>query len=139
MADDDKPGTVLSFTVPVPPQEPAPLVLDPDKYADVIALDTRRGYTDECQHTMRREVDQHARRIICTGCKRDLDPFQVLHDIAWRYGKKELDWKQLCQDIKRAQALLADLQRQEHNARERLKRLAPKLMKAGVPLEPVSE
>jgi hypothetical protein len=118
----DSPDNVVPFQAPPAPanRDPVP-VLDRNKYAPVIDLTSRRSYA--CIHTQGREVDEQARKIICTGCKAELDPYKCLQDIALDWENRNLIWKQLCDDIARAKTSLESLKREEANARARIRRL----------------
>jgi hypothetical protein len=136
VSDEDTPDNVIEFKPPPAPAEPAPLVLDPEKYAQIIPLTQRRSFGVDCHHQAEREVDHGARRIICKACGRDLDPFDVLQDIAVRWEQRHFWWKQLCADIKEAEARLVALKRDEANTRARIKRLglSPRRSRKGVDL-----
>lgn len=130
VTNEENPDNVLDFPPPAPPV--APVALDRDKYAEVIDLSARRSYA--CAHRARREVDEQARKIVCTACAAELDPYKCLHELAMDWERRHQRWVQLCDDIKAAEARLAQLKRDEANTRARIKRmgLSPKRRVRGI-------
>jgi hypothetical protein len=67
-------------------------------------------------------IDQRARTVECDDCKAVLDPIQVLWDLANHYQRYHYTLDQTMAKVKKAEARLDDLRRQERNTKARIAR-----------------
>jgi hypothetical protein len=75
------------------------------------------GDRDYKCHPHRPVVDPESRSVSCARCKRQLDPIDVLYDVARRHEQ----WQALGDELRTMRAAIAALQREEKRVRARTK------------------
>jgi hypothetical protein len=85
----------------------------------------------DCRH-VRSTIDFGNRRIRCRDCNAELDPYQVLDDLARARESQIRTAQRYRAEIEHTRARLAKLEQQERNAKSRLKRARDRLRAHGI-------
>lgn len=101
-------------------ETPSLQVLDGGGEGDAAPV-TRRTRTGYCRH-QRFQLDCGSRRVYCGACEQEVDAFDALHTLAGMFERVNSRYKAASAEAKRVEARLADLKRQESNAKARVRR-----------------
>lgn len=75
-----------------------------------------------CQHRVQLVLDQEAHQLICPACNQALDPFTWILDYIRKWARQNTRYRQAVQQANEAETRLLDLQRQERNAKARIRK-----------------
>jgi len=84
-------------------------------------LTTRKRALSVCRHR-RTELDVDARRVYCRDCGLERPPFDVLRDLAGEHERYVEQRKRAQREARLALGRLRELERQERNAKGRVRR-----------------
>ena len=90
---------------------------------DGAPITRRRDYSKTCRH-LQAVVDDVARTVTCDDCGAELDPIAVLESLAQNHDRYAAARDRAKQEAKQAEERLAELRRQEKNAKARARRRA---------------
>lgn len=98
-----------------------PLVVGTRDSTEDAPLRRRRGRTRFCLHR-RLELDEEARRVYCSDCEAEIPAFDALVKFSREFERWVIARDRARAEAVRASERLADLKRQERNAKARLRR-----------------
>lgn len=70
-----------------------------DNIVDLRGVLERKSKPRECQHD-HLEIDEANRRLTCTDCNREIDPYQALVYLAGRTSEWQIRWENMRKDYK---------------------------------------
>jgi hypothetical protein len=81
-----------------------------------------QGERRPCHRHTGFELDQSSRRVYCTDCEHEVDPFTAIEHVATMLDRLNQRYRAVNAEVRKASARLDDLKRQERNTKARVRR-----------------